>query len=379
VTVQCADATPLHRTVVISESDDTVRVDFHLANPSTFTVWLTDPEGAPLKGIPVTISPTASSRDATIRSGADGRAEFEVLAGWIPCGVEVDVEDRDFMPIGVIHLTDDTHELRVTLKPAGLIAGHVIGPDDQPVIGIAVSLPEHMTTSIPSFTDRKGAFELKAPMGSAVDLVAFSDSPFRNADAPASKIPQRGSLRGVRAPKSDVIIRTSHDDQSQSLRVLVLDPDGHAVPGASVRATGRSAAAITDEAGMATLDQLRSKDVSVQASPAPESPWVASAPVKVSPAGQALTVYLRAAVELTGTILDVSGKPASGARIDITSDLRRVETLVADGEGRFRVKIAAGYAYDVSAWLQGPATGQYQEGRKSGVQGGDILIQLQNR
>jgi hypothetical protein len=101
--------------------------------------------------------------------------------------------------------------------------------------------------------------------------------------------------------------------------------------------------------------------------------------VLVSPAGQTITVYLRAAVELTGIVLDVSGKPATGARIDITSDLRRVETLVTDGDGRFRVKIAVGHSYDVNAWIQGPATGQYQEGQKLGVMGGDILIQLQNR
>ena len=57
-------------------------------------------------------------------------------------------------------------------------------------------------------------------------------------------------------------------------------------------------------------------------------------------------VLKRAAVT-KGQILDPSGKPVPWAMVTIERDGKRVETLYADGDGRFVSKVATGAVIDI--------------------------------
>lgn len=169
----------------------------------------------------------------------------------------------------------------------------------------------------------------------------------------------RGSLLGSLA----LVVTPTH-----ALEVRVVDPDGQAAPGVSVVSSdvrGSVRSAVTNERGIAVIDDLAAGNYRVLGLPQGRSPWFAryfgDAALRCDAAAVTadadIDLMLLRGGDIAGTLLDTLGEPVIGASVTAlpTTDAVVSRSATTDDDGSFEVR---GLDPAVTWWLEVRVVGQ---------------------
>ncbi len=337
-------AGPVEVVIDVPEGVDPPAVILRPAASRDVAVTVVDGSGAPIEGAVAGVRSAGRESGRLQRTDAAGRA---VLRGVAREAAEVRVADprpdARFLP-ETVPLPADADALRVALaRPAAGISGRAVGPDGEPVPGAWLfARPFGTPAADPlggAMTGRDGSFRLDLPAGTRVDIVIDAQA------ATMSRSPYRGEVAAVEAPAGDVLLRARRVTADGSLRVLVLDPDGNAVPRAPlyVFGAGPPRTGLTGDDGVFAVEGLTGDPLDVQLVHQEEDPkwaeWVPPPTTRVDDGRGRLELRIRRGRILRGRVVDGAGAAVPGGLcIASYGDGTRTQGVI-DGEGRFALPV----------------------------------------
>jgi len=328
------------QTVALPDEGGRVSVTFRLPVTREFRLTVVDDRDRPVPGAWVTAYTDAGRLSA--ETGAKGEAVFAArkrvrkISVWVP--------DREFA--NTEHeFEEETDEFKLVLRGAAMLRGVLLDDKGRPLADgwVRAIRPEEEDET--ARTDSEGRFEIALLPGETVNLELKGVS---NEDGISESDTWTASLKGVTAGSEGVVLRASRIERGRSLRVRVLLPDGS--PAENAHITGDGLEAFEWSNGVATFRGLPAKRIRVGAyypvDPAPEilSALVEPLGIEVMPQGQEIVLRFRVAAPIGGTIVDPDGRPVAGVELRLEGPDDLVIFRRTDGQGRFKIKIAADQA-----------------------------------
>jgi hypothetical protein len=294
-------------------------------------------------------------RGAVGRTGPDGQARLPAFAG--PYLVAVRMRGLAAGRAGVVRPEgQEVTAVEVALAPAATLSGKVTGPDGRPV-------PARIG-ALPLLEDARDA---GAPAEETATAGAGADGAFRlDGLAPgtyALRVDSPG-LHPLLLPRVAVPRAGPLDLRLERLATAsgeVLDPGGHPVSGAVVRAASsdHAAEAVTGSDGRFELG-LPAGGYQLVATRGDEAATL-PAPLTLAPGGSARGLDLRLvpAATLEGAVGRGRGAAVAGAQVAVRRHGARavVARATTDGAGRFRIGHLAPGGWDVLVAAQGLGPG----------------------
>jgi hypothetical protein len=304
-------------------------------------------------------------------SGPDGRYRFEApsLGDWSLAMVTAD----DYLPYAPelgrssVSWTSSAGQkidhADLFLHPANTYQGQVVDAEGNPLEGALVELfgaesGERALVGIASSfeTDEAGAFEFQAPDWAVLEARHPDHPPGRAQLDEAAQLGRRLTIKMGNAP-------TASD---QPITGIVLGADGVALAGVEVQALfadrrgaiGRSASAITDEAGAFVLAPLDAARYVVRAIPKAGGAFLQRGPVEP---GAFVELRLEPGLSLEGRLVDDAGEAIAAGTVELSGvvdALRRARITsvsVFDVQGRFRFDGLQPGRYELRGTAQGRA------------------------
>ena len=291
-------------------------------------------------------------RKPAAKVGADGSFSVEDLARGAP--IHVVVRSPGYLFEQVRSVRPPTQKpVVVRLRPAADLAGRVVDEAGEPVPGAHVDL--HWQAFLPeepdrpvgepilrsTRADREGRFELRGlPEGTArVSAAAPSFVPRDGVEVDLPRPASAGELRLVL-------------ERGALLQGRVTTAAGE--PVAAVRVGVSGAAAATNDDGLYWLEgaELGKQEVIFLH----RSHGRVAKPFEIQPGVNVLDLTFEPGVEVAGRVVDDTGKPVPGARVELTPEYRFDPKQVHDvtGEdGRFRLSPVAAGRYRLKAGAEG--------------------------
>jgi len=270
-------------------------------------------------------------------------------------------------------------EVRVVAYATVAIEGTVVDEAGSPLKGIQIVTSGSKRLFLPP-TGPNGTFSLNAKRGETFDISIAARTIFATRGDPsvATDSRLRGTLRGIVAPASGLVLVAREGVFDRTLSVLVVDPDERPVGGGSVFLHRADATAdfsgTSDELGQVTFRSLEAGDYLVTAySPSPD--WVESEPTPVATDSAPAIVRLRRGQPVAGVVLDSTGAAVAHAAITTRRSDRMQRGVRADEFGRFHFLVPQGLTVSLEVILSLP-TGARERGVVSDVApgGGEITI-----
>ena len=291
-------------------------------------------------------------RKPTTTAAADGRFSIEDLARGTP--VHVVVRAPGYLAAQVRAIRPPTAKpVVIRLEPEAALRGRVVDEAGDPVPGARIDL--HWQAFLPEEPDRpagepilrntradgEGRFELRGlPTGSArVSATAPAFVPLEGVEVDLPRPSTAGELRLVL-------------ERGALLEGRVTTATGEPVPAVRVGVSG--AAASTNDDGLYWLEgaELGRQEVIFLH---PGHGRVAK-PFEIQPGVNVLDVTFEPGVEVAGRVVDDTGKPVPGARVEM-APVNRFEPRqyrdVAGEDGRFRLSPVAAGTYHLRAGADG--------------------------
>ncbi|MFP5287050.1 MAG: carboxypeptidase regulatory-like domain-containing protein, partial [Thermoanaerobaculia bacterium] len=291
-------------------------------------------------------------RKPAAKVGADGGFSVEDLTQGSP--VQVVVRSPGYLIAQVRAVRPPTEKpVVIRLQPAADLVGRVVDEAGAPVPGAHVDL--HWQAFLPEEPDRpvgepilrstradgEGRFELRGlPSGTArVSAAAPSFVPRDGVEVDLPRPASAGELRLVL-------------ERGALLQGRVTTAAGEPVPGVRVGVSG--AAAATNDDGLYWLEgaELGKQEVIFLH----RSHGRVAKPFEIQPGVNVLDLVFEPGVEVAGRVVDDTGKPVPGARVELTPEYRFDPKQVHDvtGEdGRFRLSPVAAGRYRLKAGAEG--------------------------
>lgn len=249
------------------------------------------------------------------------------------------------------------------LHPAITYQGKVVDAEGNAVAGAQVELfgaesGERALVGITSTfeSNEAGAFEFEAPDWAVLEAQHHDHPPGRARIDEAAQLGRRLTITMGNAPGAS----------DQPITGVVLAADGSPLAGVEVqalfagrgRAIGRSASAITDEAGAFVLAPLDAASYVVRATPKAGGAFVQRGPVEP---GAFVELRLEAGLSLEGRLVDDSGEAVAAGTVELSrvvDPVRRARIAsvsVFDVQGRFRFEGLQPGRYELRGAAQGRA------------------------
>lgn len=291
-------------------------------------------------------------REPAAKVGADGRFSVEDLAQGAP--VQVVVRSPGYLIEQVRAVRPPTQKpVVIRLQPAADLVGRVVDEAGAPVPGARVDLrwqaflPEEPDRPVgepilrETRADGEGRFELRGlPEGTAqVGASAPSFVPREGVEIDLPRPASAGELRLVL-------------ERGALLQGRVTTAAGEPVPGVRVGVSG--AAAATNDDGLYWLEgaELGKQEVIFLH----RSHGRVARPFEIQPRVNVLDLAFEPGVEVSGRVVDDTGKPVPGARVELTPEYRfdpKQVHAVAGEDGRFRLSPVAAGRYRLKAGAEG--------------------------
>lgn len=291
-------------------------------------------------------------RKPAAKVGADGRFSIDDLAQGTP--VHVAVRAPGYLVAQVRAVRPPTAKpVVIRLEPEAALRGRVVDEAGEPVPGARIDL--HWQAFLPEEPDRpvgepifrntradgEGRFELRGlPAGNAqVSVSAPAFVPLEGIGIDLPRPATAGELRLVL-------------ERGAVLQGRVTTAAGEPVPAVRVGVSG--AAASTNDDGLYWLEGAepgRQEVIFLH----PSHGRVAK-PFEIQPGVNVLDVTFEPGVEVTGRVVDDTGKPVPGARVEMTPENRfepRLYRDVTGEDGRFRLSPVVAGKYHLRAGADG--------------------------
>ncbi|MFO0984704.1 MAG: carboxypeptidase regulatory-like domain-containing protein [Planctomycetota bacterium] len=333
------------------------------AGTSSLGLLVTATSGETLAGIALDVWQDGAQESVRVHTAADGRALVRGLAAGearVSCNDVTNYEAPE--PVTV---QANGQEIVLVMRPTGPIQGVVLDQGGDPLIGVGVGRDTRSGLCRMVLSDAQGRFSIDAPLGEPVDVRLTGDREDSHDGSSfwlefgTAHPHYRGELKGVVAPVTDLVLRAQRVAHDRTLQVIVHDGDGP-VAGADVLIWVRLEPVLlkTDGSGRATFTGLPDEEVQVNAYPRSTGApvFVAAESVRVVPAGQSIELRLRRGVTIAGVVLDADQRSVAGAAIEADAADEAPARAVSDAAGRFRLTVAPGRVYDVSASHAGDRT-----------------------
>jgi hypothetical protein len=377
-----AGSATIRKTVALAEADVVDLVFIYDEGP-IITIKVQDDRGRPVEGVFLTVSWPGVANGGSARTDVEGTASFRAPAGVGPGRLHVHL-------MGKLYLSPEPQELRpgsgttvITLARAATVEGQVVDVAGKGLPGMRMaSLRQGVVVGV-SVSDSEGRFSLSLEFGDPVDLeLTGKRYPVGPNPGPGEVTPLRGRLAGVIPPAQGVVLTALEDPRNRSLTVLVVDRSGAPLDGVLVSCSplwftlSGGGQGRTNDAGRVLLENLGWESVDLSAELPSDTTDASPAVVRVIPNGQVITLRGRPATVIGGWVLLPDGTPAIGAYVSISKPGVDDARVKADGVGRFTARVAAGHAYDITAW--DPDGGTTLRGYARDVRGGNrVTIRLE--
>ncbi|MCC6738226.1 MAG: carboxypeptidase regulatory-like domain-containing protein [Planctomycetia bacterium] len=348
------------------------------------TVTVVDSQGAGVPGSRVTIHSGKEERQSVTDDRGISR---ETVAGNEMVIKVLPPSDgpRCFLTPRAIGLRLPEESARVVLEDAGIATG-VIWLEQQdrgwsgvPVLTLLGEREVSRTTA-----GAGGSFRAIVPIGSTVTLEVENLEFAFHRDVAMGSYPE-GRLEGVRAGDQDLRLVVRLRPMSQSLRVVIQDPDGRGVPNARVgfRPGGRISTLNFDanEIGVAEIARLPDCDLDVYANLPKDmegtEDWWRPAALRVRPAGQEVVLSFSKGIRLKGTVLGPDGEPQVGACLQ--SAQTQPYATFSDSSGRFSLLVDGSGVASISIQVSASIGKERLVAKLTGVdpRGGEVVVRLQ--
>lgn len=221
------------------------------------------------------------------------------------------------------------------LHSGSRITGTILGDDGQPLPRAWVIAKRGKQRVASARANGEGRFSLNVPRGEELDIEFLGVDTNGAIEAGI----RSGRVTGVSAGTSGVVLRVHRLDTDRTLRVRVVEPDGTPAAGILVF-VGRERATTNDE-GVAEFTGLTAKQTGVGAHPGRRRDVLWPEIRNVVPAGQEVTLALRAVATISGIVLMPDGTPARGAQVKVIDNNRARYYAGTDAEGHFAALVPA--------------------------------------
>ncbi|HET9229567.1 MAG TPA: carboxypeptidase-like regulatory domain-containing protein, partial [Thermoanaerobaculia bacterium] len=326
---------------------------------ATLTGRVVDPKGKPVPDGEVFLLDKPSNPNEmeralkdlkpTVKTSTDGGFSIEDLARGAP--VHVVVRSPGFLVAQVRAVRPPTEKpVVIRLEPSADLKGRVVDEAGAPVPGARIELvwqdylPEEPDRPVGrpilrnTRADEDGRFQVRGlPEGSA--QVSAAAPAFVPLQAVEVSLPRPEELRLVL-------------ERGAVLQGRVTTAAGEPVPGVRVGVSG--AAAATNDDGLYWLEGAevgRQEVIFLH----PTHGRVAK-PFEIQPGVNVLDLAFEAGIEVSGRVIDGSGKPVPGARVELSPEYRfdpRQYRDFAGDDGRFRLSMVVPGKYRLSAGADG--------------------------
>ena len=382
---------PVEERVTVPRNRDLAGVRLRVAEGASLTFLLVDEHGVPVAGEQVRVWGKGAPRDGSGMAFSDGEGRA-ILRGLPRTDLTFQVArrvlpDRDppYAPEECGPLVPAGQEVRVVLHPFASITGTVVDGKGTPLHHMQVGVYEggRWLNSLSAFSDERGNFRVDFAAGRPVELRVerFQGEGKRGAYGEPVKR-YRGTMGPLEAPADGVVLRCAEAAADRSLKVLVLDVEGHALPGVLINHMDELGwrCEETDDRGLARFEGMVAEPAWLSfRAPGPAALpegvlW--PAPVEVVPAGQVVRMACRRGVPLEGAVRDVERGLLAGAKVFMTGPVHDVEPYrtVTDAEGRFRVYTAPGtLVEELRVLWTGPAGERFEARRRNVPAGAEPL------
>lgn len=273
--------------------------------------------------------------DSAVRTNRQGRYSLEVSSA----APAVRAEAEGFLGASVA--LGAKERLRpLVLRPARSAQGRVLDPQGRPVPGAAVLIVSRSPTP-------KGLPRTEEPIEIKTDAEGRFHVPLLALGRIGLAVRARGFVPAavdgltLATGKGIADLGTISLEAAARLAGRVVDPSERPVSEAQVRIEGGPGGAepqaVTGPAGQFVLEGLRAGEtLSLRVSRAGYAA-VNLDPITV-PAEEPVTVVLRPAARVSGTVVDEDGSPVSGVSLLLTRDSRVLGAATSDSVGRFAVE-----------------------------------------
>ncbi|MCK6479350.1 MAG: carboxypeptidase-like regulatory domain-containing protein [Planctomycetes bacterium] len=384
---------PVEERVTVPRHRDLAGVRLQVVEGASVTFVLVDGHGVPVAGEQVRVWGRGAPRDDRGAASSDGEGRA-VLRGLPRTGLTFQIArrvspDRDppFAPEERGPLVPDGQEVRVVLHPFASIKGTVVDGKGSPLHRMQIGVYEEgrWLNSLSAFSDERGAFRVDFAAGRPVELRVERFQGEGNRGARGEPVKRyRGTLGPLTAPAEGVVLRCTEAAADRSLKVLVLDGEGRALPGVLVDHQDELGPRVeeTDDRGLARFEGMVAEPawLSIRAlgpTVLPEGVlW--PAPAEAVPAGQTVRMACRRGVPLEGVVRNREGEPLAAAKVTFSGPVHDVASLqtVTDAEGRFRAFAIPGAVIgELKVLWTGPA-GERLEARRRNVPAGAGLLEI---
>ena len=333
-----------------------------------------------------------------ITGTTDGDGQFTIENIMANDSVEVAVSHESYSGYSSEKVRVGTADLQVVLNELGTLKGVVVTPDGQPVESFTVQPQSPNEGKDPkkrlkaqTFSPTDGSFEyhgvpggvytvyIRSPQYSAVTLSGVKVGEGEAVDLGQVELPVGGVVFGQ-------VVDASTSRPIPGARVQIVQGSNRFLRADTV--TGGSAAnqsplQTTDSDGRFKFTGLKSGTLSLKVS---QSGYVSRNVDGVNPdlaeKSQDLLVELESGGEITGVVLDKSGKPRGGMAVYLISgDAQANQTMQTDKEGKFHFSGVPSGTFTVKAHKFGPGGTQNEQSEVNvdmSVGGSqDVILQLE--
>ena len=338
LTVRPEGARGIIQDVVLPMGEDVRNIEVRFATTRSIDVKVLDPSGKPVPGVFVTALGKGGVGGGQGRTGTDGVARMQVRPDVNRLRIYVIGSDTpylvpQFKPVGP---EEDAVEFR--LKTAARITGQLVDPDGKPIAYAQLRAQQGEKALGPIQTDEEGRFTIQFEPPSTVSV--FFEGQLRG----SKYVALLGELRDLGSGADGVVLKARKIASDLDVHVFVLDPDGEPFEGAQVYAHPSVTfpnVFETDAQGRVHLRGLLDRPISVgMLRPLVEGKVLLAPPmVKLTPAGQDVTLQLIEGVMLEGTVYDADGKPRPGATVHARHDGRTVSGTTSGEDGSFSMAV----------------------------------------